>query len=59
MLGIFIALELPGCVVEERVVDRPPDCRGGVWISGYRSRRGYRHPGYWRCPGHRRVVVVE
>jgi hypothetical protein len=50
---------LVSCRPRVVVVERRPECPGGVWIEGHRGPRGRWHPGHWRCPGVVEVVEVE
>jgi hypothetical protein len=57
---LLLGVGTTGCVEREVVVREPARaCAGGVWIEGYRGRRGRWHPGHWRCPGVVEVVEVD
>ncbi len=70
ILALIASGALAGCVVRPATVAvvRPtpvgavavvpaPACVGGVWQPGHHGRWGRWHPGHWRCPGGRIIVV--
>jgi hypothetical protein len=62
ILVLALMLPLAGCVVRERVVERPAlpptPCAGAVRVEGHDGAAGRWHPGFWSCPAPRAVVVV-